>query len=268
MRRSKHFIELKDHSSHAPYISVRSILIINLYLHIFVTLLNSTPMFKAALFDMDGVIVDSEPLHQKAYYQMFTDVNIDVTDDMYASFTGQSTLEICQELIAHFDLPLGPQTLVDIKRAHFKQLFDTDDSLQLIDGVLDLIKDYHSNGITMVVASSASMPNINRIFERFNLNPYFKAKISGADLKQSKPHPEIFTKAAELAGHHIKDCFVIEDSTNGITAAKKAGIYCIGFDSYHSEDQDYREADIVVSSFDKIKFTHLLKLSGSVVKTY
>ncbi|WP_299339161.1 HAD family phosphatase [uncultured Psychroserpens sp.] len=214
-------------------------------------------MFKAALFDMDGVVVDSEPLHNKAYYQMFDDVNIEVSDELYASFTGQSTLEICKQLIDHFKLPLGPQTLVDIKRHHFKHLFDTDTSLSLIDGVHELIKDYHSHGMTLVLASSASMTNINRVFERFDLNQYFVAKISGADLKASKPHPEIFEKAAELSGHIPNDCFVIEDSTNGIAAAKAAGLYCVGFDSFHSEDQDYDKADLVVSDFKAIHYEQL-----------
>jgi len=214
-------------------------------------------MFKAALFDMDGVIVDSEPLHHKAYYQMFSDVNIDVSEDIYASFTGQSTLEICKQLITHFKLPLGPQTLVDIKRHHFKQLFDNDTSLQLLDGVLDVIKDYYSHGMALVLASSASMANINRIFERFDLDQYFVAKISGADLKKSKPHPEIFIKAAELSGHDPKDCFVIEDSTNGISAAKAANIFCIGYNSLHSKDQDYTKADVVVSRFEDIVYKQL-----------
>lgn len=211
-------------------------------------------MFKAVLFDMDGVIVDSEPLHNKAYYQMFDDVNIKVPDDLYASFTGQSTLEICKQLIDHFKLPLGPQTLVDIKRHHFKHLFDTDTTLHLLDGVLDLIKDYRSHDMALVLASSASMKNINRIFKRFDLDQYFVGKISGADLKASKPHPEIFIKAAELSGHAPKDCFVIEDSTNGIAAAKAAGLYCVGYDSLHSEDQDYTKADLVVSSFTDIAY--------------
>ncbi|MDG5493180.1 HAD family phosphatase [Psychroserpens sp. SPM9] len=214
-------------------------------------------MFKAALFDMDGVIVDSEPLHHKAYYQMFSDVNITVSEDLYASFTGQSTLEICKQLIEHFKLPLGPQTLVDIKRHHFKNLFENDTALQLLDGVLDLIKDYHSHDMALVLASSASMANINRIFERFDLDQYFVAKISGADLKASKPHPEIFIKAAELSGYDAKDCFVIEDSTNGIAAAKAAKIYCVGYDSLHSEDQDYSKADIVISNFKEITFANL-----------
>lgn len=188
---------------------------------------------------------------------MFDDVNIHVSDNLYASFTGKSTLEICQELVRQFKLPLGPQTLVDIKRHHFKQLFDTDTDLHLLDGVLDLIKDYHNHGMNLVLASSASMKNINRIFKRFDLDQYFVAKISGADLKASKPHPEIFIKAAALSGHEPKDCFVIEDSTNGIAAAKAANIYCIGYDSLHSEDQDYSKADIVVSSFGDITFEKL-----------
>ena len=221
-------------------------------------------MFKAALFDMDGVIVDTEPLHHKAYYQLFNDINITVSDALYASFTGQSTIEICQQLIKQFQLPVGAQTLVDIKRHHFKKLFDTDTSLTLLDGVLDLIKDYHSHGMALVLASSASMTNINRIFERFDLDQYFVAKISGADLQASKPHPEIFEKAAALSGHAPKDCFVIEDSTNGIAAAKAAGIYCIGYDSLHSEDQDYSKADLVVSDFKSICYDALGKLIATV----
>jgi len=214
-------------------------------------------MFNAVLFDMDGVVVDTEPLHHKAYYKMFNDINIEVSDALYASFTGQSTMEISKQLISHFNLPLGPQTLTDIKRKHFKALFKSDTSLQLLDGVLDLIKDYHSHGMTLVLASSASMKNINRIFKRFDLDQYFTAKISGADLKASKPHPEIFIKAAELSGNPPKNCFVIEDSTNGIAAAKAAGIYCVGYNSLHSKDQDYSLADLVVSSFEDISYAKL-----------
>ncbi len=214
-------------------------------------------MLKAVLFDMDGVIVDTEPLHRKAYFKMFEDVKIDVSEAMYDSFTGQATLPICRTLCHHFKLSETPEYLVSTKRKHFKYLFENDSELALLDGVHDLIKDYHTNGLTLVLASSASMPNINRIFERFDLDKYFKAKISGADLKASKPHPEIFLKAAELAGEHTKDCMVIEDSTNGIEAAKAANIYCVGFKSPHSANQDYSKADRVITSFDEIVFSKL-----------
>lgn len=214
-------------------------------------------MLKAVLFDMDGVIVDTEPLHRKAYFQMFQDVNIDVSDELYNSFTGQATLPICRILSEHFSLSETPENLVSIKRKHFKYLFENDNDLTLIEGVHDLIKDYYSNGLTLVLASSASMPNINRIFDRFDLNKYFKAKISGADLKASKPHPEIFIKAAELAEEERAHCMVIEDSTNGITAARSANIYCVGFKSPHSANQDYSKADKVITNFNEIAFSNL-----------
>jgi HAD superfamily hydrolase (TIGR01509 family) len=211
-------------------------------------------MLKAVLFDMDGVIVDTEPLHRKAYFKMFSDVNINVDEDLYASFTGQSTINICRRLVNHFQLREVPELLVKLKRQHFKSLFENDSDLALIDGVLDIIKDYYANEVKLVVASSASMPNINRIFERFDLNQYFMGKFSGADLKQSKPHPEIFLKAYEHTGCLKSDCLVIEDSTNGIAAAKSADIFCVGFQSPHSSHQDYSRADMVISSFSEIDY--------------
>ncbi|MAM27641.1 MAG: ABC transporter ATP-binding protein [Flavobacteriaceae bacterium] len=211
-------------------------------------------MLQAVLFDMDGVIVDTEPLHKKAYFSMFNDVNIDVSEEMYNSYTGQSTINICKQLCTHFSLSEAPETLMATKRKHFKHLFATDNDLDLLDGVLPLIKDYYNNGLTLVLASSASMPNINRIFERFDLDQYFKAKLSGADLKASKPHPEIFIKAAETSGHDKNRCMVIEDSTNGIAAAKAAGIFCVGYDSLYSKNQDYSRADVVVSNFEAISY--------------
>jgi HAD superfamily hydrolase (TIGR01509 family) len=216
----------------------------------------------AVLFDMDGVIVNSEPLHHKAYHLMFQEVGLTVSPELYASFTGQATLEICQTLCAHFGLEQSPEELVAIKRRHFKTLFDQDPDFDLIPGVLELIQDYFNNGLTLVLASSASMVNINRIFKRFDLDRFFVAKLSGADLKASKPHPEIFIKAAEAAGADRKNCVVIEDSENGIAAAKAADIYAIAFDSEHSKAQDYSLADLVVKSFDQISYAQLTKING------
>ncbi len=217
-------------------------------------------MIKAVLFDMDGVIVDSEPLHRKAYFRMFDEVGIGVSESMYNSFTGQATLPICRVLCEEFHLGRPAEELVEIKRRHFKDIFQNDMDFELIDGVLALIQDYHRNGLTLVLASSASMENINRIFDRFDLNQYFVAKISGADLKASKPHPEIFIKAAELAGEKPEHCMVIEDSTNGIRAANAADIYCVGYKSANSRNQDYSRANKVISDFQEINFLNLSSL--------
>jgi HAD superfamily hydrolase (TIGR01509 family) len=215
-------------------------------------------MIKTVVFDMDGVIINSEPLHQKAYQMMFKEFNLNVSDELYSSFTGMATYPICEKLCAVFSLNYTSKLLVESKRKHFKSLFENGHEFKLIDGVLKLIQHYKQNGITLVLASSASMANINMIFKKFSLDQYFKAKISGADLKASKPHPEIFEKASKLSGHPKNKCLVIEDATNGIIAAKSAGIFCVAFDGGHSKNQDYSKADIVINDFEAI-YTDKLK---------
>ena len=215
-------------------------------------------MLKAVLFDMDGVIVDTEPLHHKAYYQLFTSLGLDVPIELYQSFTGQSTLNVCKKLVEHFGLSSNPDELKKIKQTNFIKIFGNDTSLQLIDGVLDLIKEYHSNGLTLILASSASHNTINNVFSKFKLDQYFEAKISGSDFEKSKPHPAIFIKAAKLSGYPTENCMVIEDSTNGIKAAKAANIYCVGFKSPHSLNQDYSNADKVITSFSEIDYNTML----------
>jgi HAD superfamily hydrolase (TIGR01509 family) len=215
-------------------------------------------MLKAVIFDMDGVIVDSEPLHRKAYQRMFFDFELEVSNELYGSFTGQSTQAICEILCNLFNLNHKAELLVNRKRKHFELLFDEDDELNLIEGVLDLIKDYYKSGLNLILASSASMQNINRIFKRFGLDSYFKHKLSGSDLKASKPHPEIFIKATEASGFLKENCLVIEDSTNGISAAKSAGLFCVGFNSANSKNQNYTDADMIIESFKEIKYSKIL----------
>lgn len=217
-------------------------------------------MLKAVIFDMDGVIIDSEPMHNKAYHNMFNEIGIKVSSELYESFTGRSTINVCKQLIDHFKLSQTPEKLVALKRKHYKHFFYSNSKLCLIDGVLDLIKDYHGNGLTLVLASSAAMTSINQIFDRFDLNQYFVAKLSGGDLKQSKPHPEIFIKAAEATGFSRNECIIIEDSTSGIKAAQSAGIFCVGFDSYHSKNQNYSKANIVIKDFKDIAYKKAIKL--------
>ena len=214
-------------------------------------------MLKAVIFDMDGVIINSEPLHHAAYHKMFSDVGAQVSSALYESFTGQSTLNVCKQVKDHFNLDETPETLVAIKRKHYEYIFENDKDFDLIEGVLDLIKNYHANGLTLVLASSASMPSIERIFKRFDLNKYFKAKLSGADLRASKPHPEIFIKAAEASGFNPSECMVIEDSTNGISAANGANVFCVGYDSEHSKNQDYSNANLKIEDFRAITFNKI-----------
>ena len=100
-------------------------------------------MFRAAIFDMDGVIINSEPLHKKAYQLMFDEFNLDVSDNLYSTFTGMATIPICKKLCDIFSLKFSAETLVENKRKHFRSLFENGLKFELIDGVLELIKHYH-----------------------------------------------------------------------------------------------------------------------------
>lgn len=218
-------------------------------------------MIKTVIFDMDGVIVDTEPVHHYAYNEHFKQLNIEITPEIYASFTGNSTKNIFEKLKAHFNLEQDVQTLVETKRNLFNDAFDKKEDLYLLDGVEELIKELHQNGMQLVLASSSAKVTINRIFNRFDLHQYFTHIVSGEDFPKSKPHPAIFEHAAFLSETPRENCIVIEDSTNGILAAKAAGIYCIGYDSVNSKMQDYSKADEVISHFTELSFERIRMIS-------
>jgi HAD superfamily hydrolase (TIGR01509 family) len=210
---------------------------------------NNTTMVQTVIFDMDGVIVDTEPVHHYAYFQHFQQLNIEVSDELYRTYTGNSTRNVFQKIKAQFNLSHEVEDLIQTKRSIFNDAFDTKEDLYLIEGVEDLIKDLHANGIQLILASSASKVTIDRVFNRFNLNQYFTHKVSGEDFPKSKPHPAIFEHAASLSIAPKENCIVIEDSTNGIEASVAANIYCVGYDSLHSKDQDLSKANILVKHF-------------------
>lgn len=201
---------------------------------------------------MDGVIIDSEEIHKKAYYETFEAIGVKVSDELYKTLTGSSTLNAFQKLVNHFGLKNNPQELVLAKRKRYVSYFENDENLHLVTGIEELIKLAHSKGLILVLASSSAMENIERVFHRFDLNQYFTAKISGADLKASKPHPEIFQKAAILGNTPKEHCVVIEDSDNGIQAANDAEIFVFGYQNPLAADQTLEKADVIINDFSKI----------------
>jgi len=217
-------------------------------------------MTKTVIFDMDGVIVDTEPVHRYAYFQHFYELNIDVTEEMFTSFTGNSTRNVFQRVKAIFNLEDDVEELILRKRSLFNDAFDNKEDLELLEGVEKLIKDLHQNGMQLILASSASKVTIDRVFRRFGLYPYFTHIVSGEDFPKSKPHPAIFEFAASLSIAPKESCIVIEDSTNGVLAAKAAGIYCIGYNSIHSKLQDLSKADSIINHFDDLNFDIISEL--------
>lgn len=217
-------------------------------------------MIKTVIFDMDGVIVDTEPVHKHAYFEHYKELNIPVTEELFATFTGQSTKNVYQILKDKFDLKEEVNDLVLRKRAIFNNAFDTKPDLYLIDGVEELIKDLYANKIELILASSASKSTINRVFSRFQLDQYFSHKISGENFPKSKPDPAIFLHAAKIAKSEHDECIVIEDSTNGVEAAFCANLYCLGYKSVNSKKQNLEKANSIVDDFNQINAAYIIDL--------
>jgi beta-phosphoglucomutase len=205
-------------------------------------------MIKAVIFDMDGVVVNTEPIGYKANGELFKSLNIDVPDEVYATFISSDKNNM-QRIKDLYNLEHTREQLLDEKYKYYYQVFDNATDLELMAGVKDLISDLHNNGMKLVLASSATKRKIFKVFDRFNLQPYFDAVISGEDFEFSKPDPAIFLGAVEKSGYSANECIIIEDSANGIQAAKAAGVYCIAYKSGHGLPQDTTGADIIITDF-------------------
>ena len=219
-------------------------------------------MVKTVIFDMDGVLVNSEPLHHEVSLVQFKNLDIEVTDDVFATFTGNSNKMIYQKLKDRFALQQQIGDLIATKNKLFLEAFDKKENLNLIPGVKELIVDLYNNGVQLIVASSSEMEIINKVFERFDLDPYFTHKVSGNDFPESKPNPAIFVKAASYSKAPIEECVIIEDSTNGIKAAKAAGIFCIAYKSEEVDNQDQSLADIIIYDYKDLDFERIKNINS------
>src|SRR6478672_5607586 len=209
-------------------------------------------MIQTVIFDMDGVIIDSEPVYFKIDKEMFEELNIAVSFEEHCTYVGTSSQNMWDAIIKKHRIPDHPGELM---RKEYKLYMDyllSAKDLQPIDGIMELINDLHENNFKLILASSSRMETIDIILKRFKLSDLFIARVSGSELAHSKPHPEIFLRSAQLVGSEPKECIVIEDSRNGVAAAKAAGMKCIGFLNPSSGDQDLKTADMTIRAFKEL----------------
>lgn len=215
-------------------------------------------MKRCVIFDMDGVIIDSEPIHFACEKEIFGLLGIDVSDEEHNSFVG-STDDIMWTRIANkhgLSLENIPG-IKQIKKTLYLEYLKQKINIEPIPHIPELIKRLHKNNFLLVLASSSPHEQINYILETIGIKQFFHSIISGDDVSEGKPNPEIFLQAAKSVGVDPGSCVVIEDSYNGIIAAKAANMKCIAYKNRNSGNQDLSKSDVIVSSIRNITIKKL-----------
>jgi beta-phosphoglucomutase family hydrolase len=211
---------------------------------------------KAVIFDMDGVIVESEDAHIKAEKQIMLERGVNVSGDELHEYTGSTARFMFTKLREKYKLKDSVETLEMEKEEILLKLIRND--IEPVAGVLVLIKRLNLRHIRLAVASGSSKQVVNYLLEKMKVASLFDAIVGAEDVQRSKPAPEIFLTAAQRLNVRPEECVVIEDANLGVEAAKKAGMKCVGYKNLHSGNQDLSEADFIIDSFQELNIDRLL----------
>ncbi|MFS8894823.1 HAD family phosphatase [Synechococcus sp. R3-13] len=209
------------------------------------------------LFDMDGVIVDSEPIHARAgaIALQRCHLSLDLAP-ISLQFKGRTDRDMFEYLVQHqtdtppAERPLLVQRLIEEKAKAFGELLA---EVPLVPGVLEFLAASRRRFSALAVTTSAIRRDQAQIFQRFDLHRWFDAVITAEDIQRAKPDPEPYLKTAAAVGLDPALCWVIEDSTHGIRAAKGAGCFAVGLTTaFTAEELRHAGADVVVDSFAEL----------------
>lgn len=209
---------------------------------------------KAVIFDMDGVLSDSEWIYAEKILEVLREEGIFIEADEINDLFGQSMLNICVELKKRYYLSEQAKYYAD-RVHHLRDVLIEKEGLFPMEGAVDIVCRLHESGIPVAVASSAPMETIRGNMRRFGIDKFIDCLVSGFECSHGKPDPEIYLRAASLLGVDPGNCIAVEDSSNGVAAAKAAGMYCIAFVPPKAVPQDVSIADEIVSSLRDINIS-------------
>lgn len=200
---------------------------------------------KAFIFDMNGTMIDDMAYHAKGWYNILTDdlgaklTFEEVSKEMY----GKNS-EVMERVFGKGKFTAEEMDFWSIEKEKRYQAAYLP-QLKLIDGLQDFFEASHNAEIPMAIGSAAIPFNINFVLDNLHLHKYFKAIVSADDVIISKPHPETFTKAAELMGVAPKNCIVFEDAPKGVEAAQNAGMKCVVLTTMHEAQEFSKYSNII-----------------------
>ncbi|KNY27172.1 HAD family hydrolase [Pseudobacteroides cellulosolvens] len=216
-------------------------------------------MLKAVIFDMDGVIVDSEPIHFEVDKKVLKKCNLNVNDEILNSYVGIPNPEMWKDLKEKYNLVPSVEELLKLQ-SEFKIEFLKETKIEAIDGVKGLLNELKQNNIILAVASSSPRFFIETILETIKIRECFNVILSCEEVQRGKPYPDIFLITAEMLKVNPQECIVIEDSTNGVKAALSAGMRCIGYANLNSGLQDLSSASTIVNSICEINYDFMISI--------
>jgi HAD superfamily hydrolase (TIGR01509 family) len=207
---------------------------------------------KAIIFDMDGVLVDSENIYKVIEKELFDEVGVNIDHEEHIAYQGCSNPVMWGLIKEKHRLSHSLDHLVDITEEKVINYFSCLPVIEPMPGIVDLLKYLRERGIKLALASSSTIDVIRIILTRTGLGIFFDAIADCIEAGAGKPDPAIFLLAQKKLGIAKEYCVVIEDSTNGIKAALAAGIACIAYNGPGSEHQDHSAADWCISNFTEI----------------
>ena len=185
-------------------------------------------MLEAVLFDMDGVIIDTEPFFLRSESMLLKEFGVDTELEYHFRYQGTTHEYMWETMKNEFNLDAPVGELVERANVIRNRLME-EDGLQPIPGVIPFIARLHEAGVPLAIASSSPLTDIHKAVKALDIEKYFSYFVSGESVAHSKPAPDIFLDAAENLNAKPENCVVIEDSKNGVASAHAAGCKCIGF---------------------------------------
>ncbi|NMA65703.1 MAG: HAD family phosphatase [Clostridiaceae bacterium] len=216
-------------------------------------------MIKALVFDMDGVIIDSEPLQIEIIVQVLKQLGGNSKPEEIYEFVGATNDELWATLKKRHNIKKSVKEILEIHDSYKKKRFP-EAKLETVEGIPELIKEAKRKGLKIALATSSTKFLAEYILKRFDIYQYFNILVTADDISNSKPNPEIYIKAANLLGVNSDECIAIEDAHLGVKAAKAAGMKCIAYVNPNSGKQDLTDADIIVSSIKDIELDRIQNL--------
>ncbi|MFX1573505.1 MAG: HAD family hydrolase [Promethearchaeota archaeon] len=209
------------------------------------------------IFDMDGVLADTEPIHFESWVKMANEIGAKFTREFFKQTFGQQSPTITRKLVG----PSIDETLIiqwsNLKESYYREMVK--DKLELLPGVIDIIKDLKSEGFKLAIGSSGPSENVELLLTTLKIKNLFDNIITAADVRKGKPEPDVFLVAANLLGIDPKKCIVIEDAPVGIQAANNAGMKSIALTTTHNTEE-LQEANLVVQDLSLISINDIKKL--------